>query len=412
MEIKGPSFALRIRVNARSGHRKRAPHGTFEIASTQNGRRLGLSKSGELRLKPPDAALPFFFERAKGCYRYPEAQADATGKSFKGTTANGTVKGFVDAHLHITADMRAGGRVIDGQAFDRVRDHARRSAATPTTTAPTAASTSPATCFEPALPFGTHDTHGWPTFAGWPVHDTNTHQQTYYVWLERAWMAGERLVVAQTVEDAAALQDRAAPLALLQRDRRRSSSRSSELEGSSATSTRRAAGRARAGSGSSASPRQAKQVIEQGKLAVVIGIESSDLFDCSEFMDEPNCTKARRRPRHRAATSGSASAACSSPTGSTTRSPARRSRAARKGSFINDLQGASDRRATSRTGPCPEKGQGEEVSTLGLLDPAVPVAVLPGREAGAGRPDPGLPGREAVQRQGPDRPRRLPGPPA
>ena len=81
---------------------KRAPHGTFEIASTQNGRRLGLSKSGELRVKPPDAALPFFFERAKGCQRYPEAQADATGKSFKGTTANGTVKGFVDAHLHIT----------------------------------------------------------------------------------------------------------------------------------------------------------------------------------------------------------------------------------------------------------------------------------------------------------------------
>ena len=39
-------------------------------------------------------------------------------------------------------------------------------------------------------PFGTHDTHGWPTFAGWPVHDTNTHQQTYYMWLKRAWKAG------------------------------------------------------------------------------------------------------------------------------------------------------------------------------------------------------------------------------
>ena len=59
----------------------------------------------------------FKFKRAKGCQRYPEAKADATGKSFKGTTANGTVKGFVDAHLHITSDMRAGGRVIDGRAF-------------------------------------------------------------------------------------------------------------------------------------------------------------------------------------------------------------------------------------------------------------------------------------------------------
>ncbi|MFL5847952.1 MAG: hypothetical protein ACJ76R_03320 [Solirubrobacteraceae bacterium] len=51
------------------------------------------------------------------------------------------------------------------------------------------------------LPFGTHDTHGWPTFAGWPTHDTMTHQQSYYVWLQRAWLAGERLIVAQTVED-------------------------------------------------------------------------------------------------------------------------------------------------------------------------------------------------------------------
>ena len=119
---------------------KRAPHGTFEIASTQNGRRLGLSKSGELRLKPPDAALPFFFERAKGCQRYPEAQADATGKSFKGTTANGTVKGFVDAHLHITSDMRAGGRVIDGGPSTRSGSR-ERSAATRRTTGRTAAST-------------------------------------------------------------------------------------------------------------------------------------------------------------------------------------------------------------------------------------------------------------------------------
>ena len=36
------------------------------------------------------------------------------------------------------------------------------------------------------LPFGTHDTHGWPTFAGWPINDTNTHQQIYYSWLQRA----------------------------------------------------------------------------------------------------------------------------------------------------------------------------------------------------------------------------------
>ncbi len=33
-------------------------------------------------------------------------------------------------------------------------------------------------------------------------------------------------------------------------------------------------------------------MIEQGKLAVVIGIESSDLFGCSEFRGRPGCTRA------------------------------------------------------------------------------------------------------------------------
>ena len=33
-------------------------------------------------------------------------------------------------------------------------------------------------------------------------------------------------------------------------------------------------------------------MIEQGKLAVVIGIESSDLFGCSELDGKPQCTRA------------------------------------------------------------------------------------------------------------------------
>ena len=36
-------------------------------------------------------------------------------------------------------------------------------------------------------------------------------------------------------------------------------------------------------------PRQARDVIERGKLAVLIGIESSNLFGCSEQMDVPQC---------------------------------------------------------------------------------------------------------------------------
>ena len=40
-------------------------------------------------------------------------------------------------------------------------------------------------------------------------------------------------------------------------------------------------------------PSQARRVIEQGKLAVVIGMESSDPLDCSEFEGQPQCTRAQ-----------------------------------------------------------------------------------------------------------------------
>ena len=37
-----------------------------------------------------------------------------------------------------------------------------------------------------------HDPVGWPTFKDWPHHDSLTHEQTYYKWVERAWMGGLR----------------------------------------------------------------------------------------------------------------------------------------------------------------------------------------------------------------------------
>ena len=40
-------------------------------------------------------------------------------------------------------------------------------------------------------------------------------------------------------------------------------------------------------------PFQARQVINQGKLAVEEGIEVSDLFNCGEFLGNPKCTAAQ-----------------------------------------------------------------------------------------------------------------------
>src|SRR3954471_21257544 len=52
--------------------------------------------------------------------------------------------------------------------------------------------------------------------------------------------------------------------------------------------------RAAAGGGTSpgSAPGAARRAIERGKLAVLIGLESSNPFGCSETQGQPNCTRA------------------------------------------------------------------------------------------------------------------------
>jgi microsomal dipeptidase-like Zn-dependent dipeptidase len=218
-----------------------------------------------------------------------EPKTGAKGRPFAGTGPDGTVVGFADAHLHITAEMRAGGRVIHGRSFSRhgiaralggdERDHGRDGSLDVT-----------GNLLRTGLPFGTHDTHGWPTFEGWPTHDTNTHQQTYWVWLKRAWKAGERLVVAQTIEDE--------PICRIEPRRSHpcDETKTIELEIRRLRALERYVDAQSGGRGEgwfrlAYTPRQARRVIEDGRLAVVIGIESSNPFGCSQRLSKPHCTR-------------------------------------------------------------------------------------------------------------------------
>ena len=220
----------------------------------------------------------------------PEPKTGARGRPFQGTHPDGSVLGFADGHLHITAEMRAGGRVIHGRSFSRFgvaralggdeRDHG-----------PDGSLDVTGNLLRTGLPFGTHDTHGWSTFKGWPTHDTNTHQQTYWVWLKRAWQAGERLVVAQTIEDE--------PICRIQPRRSHpcDETKTIELEIRRLRALERyvdarSGGRGRGWFRLVYSPRQARRVIEDGKLAVAIGIESSNPFGCSQRLGEARCTRA------------------------------------------------------------------------------------------------------------------------
>ncbi len=220
----------------------------------------------------------------------PEPGTGASGRSFSGTARDGTVLGYADAHVHLTANLRAGGRVISGEPFDRrgvafalgddARDHG-----------PDGSLDVVGNLLRDGTPFGTHDTAGWPTFAGWPTADTNTHQQTYWVWLKRAWQSGLRLVVAQTVEDD--------QLCRVMKRRSHSCSEPAtiakevrELRGLQRYVDARSGGRGRGFFRLVHGPAAARRVIERGKLAVVIGVESSNPFGCRLRQGRTTCTRA------------------------------------------------------------------------------------------------------------------------
>lgn len=337
----------------------------FHFRSTSTGQWLGVSPAGSLVQAPrSDPSTRFALPRRAGCTPFPEAEPGAAGDPFAGTNPDGTVAGFADIHLHITADLRAGGEVIYGEAFNRF-GIAEALGHDADVHGPEGVLDVTGNLLRTGLPVGTHDTDGWPSFSGWPVHDTNTHQQIYYAWLQRAWMAGERLVVAQTVEDE--------PLCEIEPIRSHSCDEFESIElqvrrlrGLQDYVDAQAGGRGRGWFRLVYRPRQARRAIEAGKLAVVIGVESSTPFGCSELLDRPQCNRddidrgiARFRdlgirsifPIHWVDNALGGAAI----------------EGGDKGTFINAMN-AYQTGHFFRTGPCPEPGQGEELAPLSLIE--------------------------------------------
>lgn len=47
----------------------------------------------------------------------------------------------------------------------------------------------------------THNTSGYPNFSYWPTSYSTNHEQTYYKWLERSYLSGQRVLVHQCVNN-------------------------------------------------------------------------------------------------------------------------------------------------------------------------------------------------------------------
>ncbi len=73
----------------------------FTFDSAASNQRLGVNESGQLAQGA--SAQQFKLHKATGCAEFPEANNNAEGKTFKGTTEDGRVLGMADVHVHLTA---------------------------------------------------------------------------------------------------------------------------------------------------------------------------------------------------------------------------------------------------------------------------------------------------------------------
>ena len=267
-----------------------AQAGGFELRARAHGLWLWLDNNGQLQLSDSNSSI-FNLAEHDDCLRFPEAELGASGQPFGGTLGDGSVFGIADAHTHISAYQRLGGRFIHGDAFHRYGvEHALRDCEV--NHGPDGSMDFVGHFVREGVPLGSHETPGWPDFPGWPSNDTYSHQQTYYMWVKRAWMAGLRLLVNHTSGDEQLCMlnpIRDTNCDEMDQVRRQITGMYSLQDYIDAQHGGPEQGWLRIVT----DPAQARRAIEQGKLAVILGIESSKLFNCGEFLDAAECSEAQ-----------------------------------------------------------------------------------------------------------------------
>jgi hypothetical protein len=222
------------------------------------------------------------FEPAEGCSRFPEIEVNVEGTPWIDSGSGAEVRGFADVHVHVTAFEFLGGRFHCGRPWSRygateaLRDCPDHGVVGRLAIAENLLSTGSLT--------GMHSNKGWPDFGspdlpGWPRYDSLTHEGTYWKGIERAWRAGLRILVVDLVENRALCE-----LYWLEKNPCGDMD-SVRLQAQALHDLQDYIDAQFKGPGNGffrivKSPAEARAVINQGKLAVIIGVETSQPFDC------------------------------------------------------------------------------------------------------------------------------------
>ena len=234
--------------------------------------------------------LPVTFVPASGCAAYPEAQVDAIGTPFAGASPEADVLGTVEGHAHVTAFEFLGGDWHCGRPWSPFGV----AYALPASCAAEEQGTNGA--FESLIDYGgatrPSDMHGWPTFVDWPSPTALAEEGDYYTGIERAWKAGLRLMVTDLVDNEALcslMTTSHNPC----NDMDAVKIQSGDLYALQDYIDAQSGGPGKGWFRVVTDPFQARRVINQGKLAVIEGVEVSRIFGCGEVNDVPQCDESQ-----------------------------------------------------------------------------------------------------------------------
>ena len=272
-----------------AGLRSDLLHDRRGVLLTPGGDRHARARSGARSGPVPRLTRRYALAAARRCRAFPEARVGSTRVGrIAGRTATGRSSATWTLHLHVVADLRAGGQVISGESFNRfgITEALGRDG-------------------DVHGPDGSLDVTGGLLRGGPPnprhpglaeLHGLaglrHLHPPADLLPVaQRAYMAGLRVVVAQLVEDE--------PLCELEQPRTSHSCDETDTIALEAERVRELQDYVDAQSGGPGegwfrlvrTSKQARRVIERGKLAVLMGVESSNLFGCSEYMGEPQCDR-------------------------------------------------------------------------------------------------------------------------
>jgi len=271
----------------------------FQLVNRRTGQFLG---RGGLVADEASAAVIALYPQT-GCAEHPELTLDAEGAPGRTTFDDGDLFGIVETHSHVFSNFGFGGAsIFHGAPYHRLGpahalpscepwhgpegrfdlfgfgyDNAR-------------GGDFDADALVPALVSGrlsefNHHTEGWPEFTEWPAAPfSSTHQTQYYRWIERAWLGGLRLLVLHattnsvicelvTGQDIQPVRYSCNDMVAVDRI----------IE--EAYNLERYIDAQRGGPGAGwfrivRTPAEAREVVAAGDLAVILGIETSTLFDC------------------------------------------------------------------------------------------------------------------------------------